>query len=371
MEKDMQIPGDVPSSRNLMNKVLVTGPTRFLGYHVIKLLNEKGIRPRVLIEAGEQTQPDPNVLSKKEYKTALTNWNAYQAMSKLDVDEVQGSVNDLNSLQAACEGIDTIFHLKFGLGFGDSEDVKKQLYEVNVIGTKNVLNAAEKASVKRVVASSSVLAVGLNPERKPLDEQADWETYRCNVPYALSRREAELEALKRPGGKNLPVIVVVNPAFTMGPDDFVKAPANRLVKLMVKNWFRFTAPIGFAVLDVRDYARGALLAAKKGSHGQRYILCGENVTSDILLKEIASITGNKPPRFLITIPAWLVSSLLRIISFIKGNPLKQTPTIIEFWGKNTWYDAGLARKELGWETLPLRKTLEDTLNWKPKSNIPS
>jgi dihydroflavonol-4-reductase len=346
-----------------MNTVLVTGPTRFLGYHVIKLLNEKGIRPRVLVDAKDQTHPDENALSKKEYKTALNDWNAYQSMKQLDVEEIQGNVNNINSLKTACKGIDTIFHLKFGLGFGDSEDVKKQLYEVNVIGTKNVLNAAEKAGVNRVVASSSVLTVGLNPERKPLNEQADWEIYKTNIPYAVSRREAELEALKRPGGKNLPVVVVVNPAFTMGPDDFVKAPANRLVKLMAKSWFRFTAPVGFGVLDVRDYARGALLAAEKGHHGQRYILCGENVTADILLKEIASISGNKPPQFLITIPACLVSSLLRIVGFIKGSPLKQPPTIVELWGKNAWYDAALAQKELGWKPLLLRKTLEDTLNW--------
>jgi len=345
-----------------MNNVLVTGPTRFLGYHVIKLLNEKGICPRVLVGAKDQIRPDENTLPKKEYKTALSDWNAYQSMKQLDVEEIQGNVNDINSLQAACKGVDTVFHLKFGLGFGDSEDVKKQLYKVNVVGTKNVLNAAEKAGVKRVVASSSVLAIGISPERKPLDEQADWETYKSNVPYAVSRREAELEALKRPGGTNLPVVVVVNPAFTMGPDDFVKAPANRLVKLMAKSWFRFTAPIGFGVLDVRDYARGALLAAEKGHHGQRYILCGENVTSDVLLKEIASITGNKPPQFLITIPACLVSSLLRIISFIKGSRLKQPPTIIEFWGKYAWYDTALAQKELGWKPLSLRKTLEDTLN---------
>jgi dihydroflavonol-4-reductase len=354
-----------------MNKVLVTGPTRFLGFHVIKLLNKRGIRPRILIEAGKQTQPDRNSLPKKEYKTAITNWNAYQSMKYLDVDEVLGNVNDTNSLLAACEGIDTIFHLKFGLGFGDSEDVKKQLHFVNVMGTNNVLNAAETTGVKRVIVSSSALAVGLNPDPKLLNEDADWDTYKFNFPYAVSRREAELEALKRPEGKNLPVIVVINPSFTMGPDDYVKAPANSLVKNMAKRWFRFTAPIGFGILDVRDYAKGALLAAEKGRHGQRYILSGDNVSSEILLKEIADITGNKPPQWLITIPACLVSILLRIISFVKGEPLKQEPTITELWGKNAWYDTHLARKELGWRPLPLRKTLEDTLNWKPKSNFHS
>jgi dihydroflavonol-4-reductase len=331
-----------------MNNVLVTGPTR------------------VLVEANLQTQPDQNLLSKKEYKKALTDWNGYQSMKKPDVDEVQGSVNDLDSLQAACEGIDTIFHLKFGLGFGDSEDVKKQLYDVNVIGTNNLLNAAEKAKVEHVVVSSSALAVGLNTEPEPLDEQADWVTYKFNLPYAVSRREAEIEALKRPKGDNFPTIVVINPSFTMGPDDYVNAPANGLVKNMAKFWFRFTAPIGYGILDVRDYAEGALLAAEKGHHGQRYILSGHNVSSDILIKEIADITGRKPPQSLISIPAWLVSLLLRIAGFLKGNPLTQAPTIVELWGKNAWYDSALAQKELGWKPLPLRKTLEDTFNWKPK-----
>lgn len=351
-----------------MNTVLVTGPTRFLGYHVIKRLNEKSIRPRVLVEAKDQTRPDENTLSKKAYKTALKDWNAYQSMKQLDVEEIQGNVNDIDSLQAACKGVDTVFHLKFGLGFGDSDDVKKNLYEVNVIGTNNLLNAAEKAAVERVVVSSSALAVGLNTESEPLDEQADWETYKFNLPYAVSRREAEIEALKRPNGDNLPIIVVINPSFTMGPDDYVDAPANGLVKNMAKFWFRFTAPIGYGILDVRDYANGALLAAEKGHHGQRYILSGHNVTSDILIKEIAEIKGRKPPQQLFSIPAWLVSLLLRIVGFLKGTPLTKTPTITELWGKNAWYDNGLARKQLGWKPLSLRKTLEDTLNWKPKEN---
>ena len=348
-----------------MNTVLVTGPTRFLGYHVIKLLNEKGIRPRVLVNAKDQTRPDENTLSKKEYKTALNDWNAYQSMKQLDVEETQGNVNDINSLKTACKGIDTIFHLKFGLGFGDSEDVKKQLYEVNVIGTNNLLNAAEKAEVERVVVSSSALAVGLNTDPKPLDEKADWETYKFNLPYAVSRREAEIEALKRTNGNNFPTVVVINPSFTMGPDDYVDAPANGLVKNMAKFWFRFTAPIGYGILDVRDYAKGALLAAEKGRHGQRYILSGHNVSSDILIKKIAEIKGRKPPQRLFSIPAWLVSLLLRIVGFFKGGSLTQAPTITELWGKNAWYDAALAQNELGWKSLPLRKTLEDTLNWEP------
>ena len=347
----------------------MTGPTRFLGYHVIKLLNEKGIRPRVLVEAKDLIQPDENALSKKEYKTAVKDWKAYQSMKTLDVDEITGNVSDIESLQAACNGIDTVFHLKFGLGFGDSEEVKKQLHEVNVIGTNNLLDAAEKDEIERVVVSSSALAVGLNPEPESLNESADWNKYKFNLPYAVSRREAELEALKRPDGENRPVIVVINPSFTMGPDDYVDAPANGLVKNMAKWWFRFTAPIGYGILDVRDYAQGALLAAEKGHHGQRYILSGHNVSSDILIKEIAEIKGRKPPQQLFSIPAWLVSGLLRIVGLIKGAPLTQTPTITELWGKNAWYDNALAQKELDWKPRPLRKTLEDTLNWKAKNQI--
>lgn len=332
-----------------MSTILVTGPSSYLGHHVVKLLNRRGIRPRVLFRSGDATTAE-----------------AERALRKLDIEEVEGGVGDPPSLRAACQGVETVLHMNFVLRLGGGEAVEKALHEGNVVGTRNVLDAATHAGAARVVVSSSVLAVGLNPEPRPLDETADWDTCGFDLPYALSRRQAEQEALARPNGAGLPTVVAVNPSFTMGPDDFVGAPANGLVKRMAKGSFPITAPIGFGVLDVRDFADGVLRAARTGQHGRRYILSGANLKPETLLEEVAAVTGRRPPRVLFPLKKWMLGPLIaahETTSRLRGKSPKVTRDILQLWGRHAWYDTSLARRDLGWEPRPLRDTLRDTLAW--------
>jgi dihydroflavonol-4-reductase len=331
-----------------MNTFLVTGPTGFLGYHVVKRLNTRGDRPRVLLPAG--IDPETPGLN---------------ALKKLHIDMVEGDVDDPTSLRTACDGVDVVYHLSFTIGLGGGKQVERSLYEGNVVGTRNILEAAAERGVSRVVVSSSSLTVGLNHEPQPLDEGADWDRYAFNLPYALSRRQAEQEALSRPPDEP-PEIVVVNPSFTLGPEDLVGAPANKLVMKMSKPGFRITAPIGFGVLDVRDYADGVLRAAERGIPGQRYILSGANVTSDRLLREVTEVVGIDPARWLFPLHTWIlrpVIALLGLWSKLKGTPPKISSNLLELWGRYAWYDTSHARSDLGWEPRPLRETIQDTLRW--------
>lgn len=331
-----------------MDTLLVTGPTGFLGYHVVKLLNARGHRPRVLLPADIDPQTP-----------------GLDALKTLDIEVAEGDVDDPASLRSACENVSTVFHLSFTLALGGGEQVEKSLYEGNVVGTRNVLEAAADQGVTRVVISSSSLTIGLNQDPRPLDEEADWSRYAFNLPYALSRREAEQEALNRPLGTP-PEIVVVNPAFTLGPDDQVGAPANGLVMKMSKPGFRLTAPIGFGILDVRDYADGVLRAAERGVPGQRYILSGENLTSDRLLQEVTEVVGIDQPGWMIPLPAWLLGPSISLLGFfnkIIGQSPKVSSKLLELWGRYAWYDTSRARSDLGWEPRPLRESIKDTIQW--------
>ncbi len=331
-----------------MKKILVTGPSGFLGYHVIKLLTQRGFRPRaLLLDERDQQQP------------ALDN------LKKLEPELVSGQLDDVTSLVAACQDVDTVLHLKFAIALGSGKEVEESLHRVNVVGTRNVLDAAARAGVGRVVVSSSALTVGLNRQPQPLDETADWDTHRLDLAYILSRRQAEQEALARPQNE-APVVCAVNPSFTMGPEDYVGAPANKLVMNMTKWWFRFNAPIGFGVLDVRDYADGVLRAAEKGRHGQRYILSGENVMPDQLKRMVAEAVKRTPPRFLLSIRAWMAYPLfatLEMFGWLRRKPPKVTRDLLQLWGRHAWYDTSLARNELGWRPHPLRDTLNATIDW--------
>lgn len=338
----------------MSDAVLVTGAGNFLGYHVIKLLNERGVRPRALI--ATDAEPTPGLRS----------------LDRLDVERVDGSVDDPDSVEAACAGIATLLHLHFLIDLGGGPEAEARLHEGNVVAARNVLDAATRANVARVVVSSSALAIGLNRKPEPLDENADWNVHGYSLPYAASRREAEQEALARPAGEG-PLIVAVSPSFTMGPEDFVGAPANGLAMKMASPRFRLSAPIGFGILDVRDYADGVLRAAENGRHGLRYILSGENVMPRGLLDMVAEVVGRKPPRWAFSVRLWMIKPVVAALglwSKLRDKPPKVTSALLELWGRFAWYDASLARNELGWEPRPLRVTLEDSIAWQ-QANSPA
>ncbi len=331
-----------------MTAYLVTGAAGFLGFHVVKLLNERGIRPRVLVPATMDSSA-----------SSLTKLRAQ------DVDLVEGDVDDPAALKAACDGVDRVLHLSFAITLGGGPRTEETLYQGNVVGTNNLLQAAAQSGVSRVVVSSSSLAVGINREPHPIDEEADWERHAFTLPYAVSRREAEQEALARLPSEP-PEVVVVNPSFTLGPDDDIGAPANGLVKRMSKPGFRINAPIGFGLLDVRDYADGVLRAAERGTPGRRYLLSGTNLTPDQLAKEVALVAGIAPPSWSLMLRVWMVYPIIVVLNAwarLRGRSAPVSLSLLELWGRYAWYDTRRARDELGWEPRSLQASLEDTIRW--------
>jgi len=325
---------------DLVNEVLVTGATSFLGYHVAKRLNEQGIRPRVLELRGSDETP----------------------LSRLDVERCAGDLEDPEALRAACTGVDTVLHLAFKVSVGGGEQILEEMQRVNVIGTRRLLDTAAAQGVTRVVISGSALAVGVNRQPFPLAETANWSEHAFDVPYAVSRRVAEQESLARATADF--AVVSVCPAFTMGPDDPVGAPANKLIESLITRKLRFTLPVGFGCLDVRDFATGVLAAAERGRSGRRYLLSGHNVTTNQLLEQAAAVAGVPVPRF--TPPRLLIQAIVvavEMIRKVRGKPALVHRGVLQIIGRYAWYDTTRARSELGWQPRPLQQTLEDTTRW--------
>ena len=323
-----------------MDTVLITGATGFLGYHVAKRLNEAGVRPRVL--------------ELRESQHAI--------LDRLDVERCAGDLEDPAAVRAACSGADTLIHLAFKVSVGGGGKLAEQMQHINIEGTRQLLEAASAAGVKRAVVAGSALAVGVNRNPSPLDETADWSKHGFDLQYANIRRQAELDALARA----TPAFAVMSvcPSFTFGPDDPVGAPANKLVQAIVTRKMRFTLRVGFGCLDVRDFAAGVLLAAERGRSGRRYLLSGENVTGNQLLEYISSISGVRAPRF--TPPTMLlraVAGVVELVSAIRNKPAPLTREVLQIIGRYAWYDTSRARTELGWSSRPLRETLADTIRW--------
>src|SRR5688572_14274726 len=204
-----------------MATVLVTGATGFLGYHVVRRLNAKGVRPRVL----ELRDSKPDVLD------------------GVDVERCAGDLQDAAAVQAACRGVDTLLHMAFKVSVGGGANLLEEMERINVGGTRQLLETAAACGVKRVVVAGSALAVGVNRNAKPLDETADWAEHAFDLHYARIRRQAELESLAQATPQF--AVMTVCPAFTFGPDDPVGAPANKLIESLIAGKLRFTLPVGF------------------------------------------------------------------------------------------------------------------------------
>jgi dihydroflavonol-4-reductase len=320
--------------------VLLTGATGFLGYHVAKKLNEVGVRPRVI----ELRDSRPDVLS------------------RVNVERCPGYLDDPSALRAACSGAGTLLHLAFKVSVGSGAKIADQMRRINIHGTTQLLETAAACGVKRAVVAGSALAVGVNRNPKPLDESANWSEHAFDLQYANIRRQAELNALAHATSSF--AVMTVCPSFTFGPDDPVGAPANKLVQAVMTKKLRFTLPVGFGALDVRDFASGVLLAAERGRSGQRYLLSGENVTVNQLLEQVAAIAGVRAPRFVPpTILMRALVGVLELAGSIRGKPAPLTREVLQIIGRYAWYDTSRARAELGWSSRPLRETLTDTIRW--------
>lgn len=323
-----------------MGTVLVTGASGFLGYHVAKQLNEAGIRPRVIELPGSRLD----------------------ALERLDVDRCAGTLDDPAAVRAACAGVDTLVHLAFKISVGGGQGLVEDMERVNVDGTARLMETAASCGVQRAVVAGSALSVGVNRLPEPLNESASWPEHAFELPYANVRRRAELAALAATAPRF--AVVSVCPSFTFGPDDPVGAPANKLIQALVSGKLRFTLPIGFGCLDVRDFAAGTLLAAGRGRPGERYLLSGENVMTTDLLAQAAAIAGVRPPKFVP--PTVLLKALVGLLELgcaIVRKPAPLTRKTLQVIGRYAWYDSTKARNELGWTPRPLRDTLEDTIAW--------
>ena len=315
-----------------MAKTLLTGATGFLGSHIARGLADRGDELRLTVREGSDTR----------------------AIDDLDAERVRCDVLDRRAVRRALKGADRVFHAAgmTSVRPGDAE----RLFQVNVIGTRTVLEECLRAGVERVVYTSSAAALGPAARGEAADETQLFTAGHLGIPYVNSVHEAELEAMRQ-AAKGLP-LVCVNPAVTFGPGD-LHVTSTRLVRSFLLGRVPAYADGGVNVVDVRDVADGHLLADEHGDVGERYILGGRNFTFDRLFADLGRISGVDPP---VKVPTGLAAAALGALRIGPGRTTLSPSELVaasQFWT----YRSTKAKRALEWKPRSHEETLEATVSW--------
>ncbi|MCE5314882.1 MAG: hopanoid-associated sugar epimerase [Armatimonadota bacterium] len=321
-----------------MKRVFVTGGTGFVGAHVI----------RKLIERGEQV-------------TALVRPFGNPTLLKgLDIQTVTGDITDFDSIYPALVGTDTLYHIAADYRLWASDP--REIYYNNLGGTLNVLEAALRRNVRRVVYTSTVGCLGIPKDGSPGVEDTPVVRDELVGHYKKSKFDAEKVALEY-AGKGLDV-VIVNPSTPVGPGDVKPTPTGKIIVDFLKGKMQAYVDTGLNLISVEDVAEGHLLAADKGVRGQKYILGNCNLTLKQILDILASVTSRKAPSM--CIPHWV--ALMAALADTAYNSMLTKPPNIPVEGvlmarKKMFFCSQKAVVELGLPQSPVEDALAAAAKW--------
>ena len=319
-------------------KALVTGGTGFVGRAVVAELLASGRAVRVLARNPQ-----------------------HPALSGLEVEIAPGDLKDEGSLQRALRGCTSLFHVAadYRLWVPDP----REMYAVNVEGSRSLLAAAAAAGLDRVVYTSTVGTLGNPGSGIPGTEDTPVNLDEMVGHYKRSKFLAEQVALEF-ARQGLPV-VVVNPSTPVGPWDSRPTPTGEIIVDFLKRRMPAYLETGLNLIHVADVARGHLLAEAKGRSGEKYILGHENLSLSGIFELLADISGLPAPR--VKLPYWPVLGLACLNEFwatyVSGRPPRLPLTAIRMARKFMYFDNTKAVKYLGLTLTPVRVALEDAVAW--------
>jgi dihydroflavonol-4-reductase len=319
-------------------KVFVTGATGFIGGQLTRELLADGCTVRVLVRPGSDRR---NLVG-------------------LDVELWEGDLLDRDNLEQALAGIDTLYHAAADYRLWTRNPAV--MYDINVTGTRNILEAALANNVRKVVYTSSVGTLGNPGDGRPGNEATPVAFSDMVGDYKKSKYLAEQEAetfLQR----GLP-LVIVNPSTPVGPGDVKPTPTGKIIVDFLNRKMPAYLDTGLNIIDVADCARGHILAAEKGEIGRKYILGNEDLTLRQILDLLAEITGLPAPRVRLPYtPILLAAYLNEAISGITGREPLIPLAGVRMAKKFMFFDSSRAVRELGLPRRPAAEALARAVAW--------
>jgi dihydroflavonol-4-reductase len=319
-------------------RALVTGGTGFVGANLVAALNEKAISARVL--------------ARESSSLLALDGLAYE----LVIGDILDPVESLTSPMIDC---DWVFHVA---AVSDHwRQSKERIYKINVQGTRNVLDAARIAKVKRFVFTSSLAAMGLPTNGSPLDESDVFDLEPDEYPYGHSKHLAEIE-IQKAVDSGL-AATIVNLPVVIGPRD-VNLIAGGLLIDVANGRMPFYPPGGVNFVSAQDVAEGHIAAALRGVAGERYILAGHNMTYREAAEKVCQVADCNPPRF--RIPEWgipMMAGGVDLFRKVLGNRIPYDGVQVRLSGRRVFADGQKAIRELGLPVSPFKEAVNQAYDW--------
>jgi len=319
-------------------KALVTGATGFVGAAVARALLGAQWRGRGLARRSSDRRK----------------------LKSLDGEVSEGDLADLDSLQRAAQGCEGLFHVAADYRLGARDPA--ELYRANVEGTRNILCAAQRSGVQRIVYTSSVATIGIPADGSPGHEQSANSLENMIGHYKRSKYLAE--EVVREAARDGVSVVIVSPSTPVGPGDVKPTPTGQLVLDAAAGRMPAYVDTGLNIVHVDDVAAGHLLAYERGGAGERYILGGQDMSLREILEMIARLEGRSPPRVRLPYGVVLpIAYLAEGFSRLSGRSGRITLEGVRMSRKKMYFSSAKAVRELGYRWRPPVQAFEDAIGW--------
>jgi len=318
----------------------VTGGTGFVGANIVRALAATDAAVRVLARPSADRR----------------------ALEGVRVEFVDGDLLDPASIRRAMAGVQTVYHVAADYRLWAPDPAV--IYRTNVDGTRTVLQAAGDAGVARIVHTSSVGALGIPTDGTPGTEDTPVTLEQMVGHYKRSKFLGEAVALDF-ARRGLPV-VVVNPSAPVGPWDVKPTPTGQMIVDFMRGRMVATVDTGLNIVHVRDVAQGHLLAAERGTPGERYILghAAGNLPLAAIFQRLAEIVGRPAPRFRVPYAlAWSSAAVCEGIARITGRPPAVPLTAVRMSRKRMYFSPAKAIRDLGLPQTDPVVALRDAVEW--------
>lgn len=320
--------------------ILVTGATGFIGSNLVRRLVSQGHKLRVLVRKQSSTLN----------------------IDGLPLEIVYGDILDKGSLNNALDGCDCLYHLAAIYDFWTNRP--RYVYQVNVEGTKNIMQIALKKKIKKIIYVSTIIAIGRPKSGGLADENTENEDLSKCSAYGRSKWIAEREVLKMCKEEALPA-VVVNSGVPFGERDIRPTPTGYLVINFLKRRYPFYFDGIVSIVDVENVVDGLILAMEKGRIGERYIITNsQNPTLGGFYRMLEEVSGVKAPK--LRMPLWfalLCGKIMNATSYATGKKPLLSVEEVKFNMYSTGYNISKAKQELNFQERPLKEALKRSVNW--------